>query len=119
MVLQCVVNVAGDILLLKGFGLGLPGAAWATVAAQFLGALALLAALYLPGRVCPPPAPPLFHKQGRKTEKTGPGSCLGEVKDALFGQGLSKGRTKRVITVEVSLQVCMAARITISPGYLF
>eukprot|EP00884_Botryococcus_braunii_P015819 jgi/Botrbrau1/2920/Bobra.0036s0053.2 len=53
MMLQCLANVVGDIFLVKVYGMGLPGAAWATVAAQVLGAAALLMALYLPGRVKP------------------------------------------------------------------
>jgi hypothetical protein len=48
---QCVVNVVGDVLLVRNWGMGLPGAAWATVAAQLLGAAALLVALFQPGRV--------------------------------------------------------------------
>lgn len=34
--IACICNIAGDLLLVKGFGMGAPGAAAATVAAQFI-----------------------------------------------------------------------------------
>ncbi|TVP59716.1 MAG: MATE family efflux transporter, partial [Gemmatimonadales bacterium] len=45
-----VVNLVLDPLLIFGFGWGLEGAAWATVVAQWAGALAFLALLFGPRR---------------------------------------------------------------------
>jgi Na+-driven multidrug efflux pump len=49
--LQVVVNSAGDILLITQLGMGVVGAAWATVAAQYLGMLLLLKRLGNSSRV--------------------------------------------------------------------
>lgn len=49
--LQVLVNSAGDVLLITQLGMGVVGAAWATVAAQYLGMLLLLNRLAKRGRV--------------------------------------------------------------------
>lgn len=49
--LQVLVNAAGDVLLITQLGMGVVGAAWATVAAQYLGMLLLLNRLANSGRV--------------------------------------------------------------------
>ena len=46
LILCCVVNIAGDLLLVGVFHLGVAGAAWATVAAQIISAAAVLVLLH-------------------------------------------------------------------------
>ena len=46
LVLCCVVNIAGDLLLVGVFHMGVAGAAWATVAAQIISAAAVLFLLH-------------------------------------------------------------------------
>lgn len=48
-ILACAVNLAGDALLCLGCGMGVAGAAWATVAAQVGAAALLLSRLLRPG----------------------------------------------------------------------
>jgi len=48
-ILACAVNLAGDALLCLGLGMGVAGAAWATVAAQLAAAAVLLSRLLRPG----------------------------------------------------------------------
>ena len=46
LILCCVVNIAGDLLLVGVFHMGVAGAAWATVAAQIISAAAVLFLLH-------------------------------------------------------------------------
>ena len=46
LILCCVVNIAGDLLLVGVFHMGVAGAAWATVAAQIISAVAVLILLH-------------------------------------------------------------------------
>ena len=51
-VLAAAVNVVGDLALCSGLGLGIAGAAWATVAAQAAAAAVIVAQM---GHAAPPP----------------------------------------------------------------
>lgn len=48
--IACVINIAGDLLLVKGFGLGAAGAALATVGAQAISVLLSLLLIWLSPR---------------------------------------------------------------------
>ncbi|KAK9830568.1 hypothetical protein WJX72_012538 [[Myrmecia] bisecta] len=50
---QCGLNVAGDIALITYYGQGVAGAAWATALSQYVGAAGLLWALQRTGKVHP------------------------------------------------------------------
>ncbi|CAI5472515.1 unnamed protein product [Closterium sp. Yama58-4] len=58
------VNLGGDILLCPLLGYGIAGAAWATMASQYVGALLMLHSLHRSGRIrlaiSPPPLPALL-----------------------------------------------------------
>ena len=49
---QTVLNIIGDVLLIKVMGLGLEGAAWATVLSQLAGTIGLIWMLTFRGQVC-------------------------------------------------------------------
>ncbi|CAI5969661.1 unnamed protein product [Closterium sp. NIES-64] len=58
------VNLGGDLLLCPLLGYGIAGAAWATMASQYVGALLMLHSLHRAGRIrlaiSPPPLPELL-----------------------------------------------------------
>ena len=62
--IACVVNIAGDLLLVAGFGMGAAGAAWATVLAQ--GVSVVLSLLIIARRKLPFE----FHRRDLRPERT-------------------------------------------------
>ena len=62
-VVQTILNIIGDILLIKVWKGGLPGAAWATLLSQLAGTAGLVWMMGSKGKVSRVPAstPPLSH----------------------------------------------------------
>lgn len=73
---QSILNVIGDLVLIKHFQQGLTGAAWATVLSQLIGTVGLIWMLRFRGQVRPRPQIPTLQQLQELSSTFGPASLI-------------------------------------------